>query len=81
MLLLKNQMIFKSTILRMCWAIITGEVDEDLAHLKIGPLNHSRWLSFACRILQFHVSQSNPTKNLCVITEFAIKVYFYSWLI
>ena len=36
---------------RMCWAIITGEVDEDLAHIEIGPLNHSRWLTFACRIL------------------------------
>ena len=63
---------------RMCWAIIKGEVDEDLAHLEIGPLNHSRWLTFACRILRFYVSQFNPTRNLCLITEFAIKVYFQS---
>ena len=63
---------------RMCWAIISGEVDEDLTHLEIEPLNHSRWLTFACRILRFYISQSSPTKNLCLITEFAIKVYFHS---
>ena len=59
--------------------IINGEVDEDLAHLETGPLNHSCWLTFACRILRFYVSQFNPTRNLCLITEFAIKVCFHSW--
>ena len=38
---------------RMCWATITGEVDEVLAYLEIGALNHSRRLPFACRILRF----------------------------
>ena len=28
--------------------IITGEVDEDLSNLEIGPLNHSRWFILAC---------------------------------
>ena len=64
---------------RMCWAIITGEVDEDLSHLEIGPLNHSRWLTLACRVLRFYISQANPTKNLCLIVQFVIKVYFHSW--
>ena len=40
----------------MCWATITGEVDEDLSHLEIGPLNHSRWLTLACRLLRFYVN-------------------------
>ena len=62
----------------MCWAIITGEVDEDLSHLQIGPLNHSRWLTLACRLPQFYVSQVNPTKNLSLIVEFVLKVYFPS---
>ena len=52
---------------RLCWAIITGEVDEDLSHLEIGPLNHSRWFTLACRLLRFYVSQVNPTKNLSLI--------------
>ena len=28
---------------------------------------------------EFYVSQFNPTRNLCLITEFAIKEYFHSW--
>ena len=64
---------------RMCWAIITGEVDEDLSHREIGPLNHSHWLTLACRVLRFYISQANPTKNLCLIVQFVIKVYFHSW--
>ena len=64
---------------RMCWAIITGEVNEDLSHLEIGPLNHSRWLTLACRLLRLYVSQANPEKTLRLIVEFVIKVYFPSW--
>ena len=50
---------------RICWAITNGEVDEDLAHLEVGPLNHLRWLTFAGQILRFYVSQFNPTRSLC----------------
>ena len=63
----------------MCWAIITGEVDEDFSHLEIGSLNHSRWLTLAYRLLRFYVSQANPIKNLSLIVEFVLKVYFPSW--
>ena len=64
---------------RMCWAIITGEVDEDVSHLEIGPLNYFRWFTLACRLPRFYVSQANPTKNLSFIVEFVLKVYFPSW--
>ena len=63
----------------MCWAIITGEVDEELSHLEIGPLNHSCWLTLTCRQLRFYINQANPTKNLSLIVEFVLKVYFPSW--
>ena len=62
----------------MCWAIIIGEVHEDLSHLEIGLLNHSRWVT--CQLLlRFYVSQANSTKNLSLIVEFVLKVYFPSW--
>ena len=60
---------------RMCWAIIPGEVDQDLDHLEIEPLNHSHWITFPCQTLRFNVSQPNST-NLCLITEFEIKAVF-----
>src|SRR5215469_10166957 len=64
---------------RICSSVITGEVDEDLALLEVGPLNHSRWLTLACRILRYYVSVSKPSKNLKIITKFVVKVYFPSW--
>ena len=27
---------------RICWGVIYGDMDEDLALLEVGPLNHSR---------------------------------------
>ena len=60
-------------------AIITEEVGKIFSRLEIGPLNHSHWLTLACRLLQFFFSQANPTKNLSLIVEFVIKVYFPSW--
>ena len=64
---------------RICWSVITGEVDEDLALLEVGPLNHSRWLTLACRILRYYVSVSKPSRNLKTIADFVVKVYFASW--
>ena len=40
---------------RICWAVICGEVDEDLKLLEIGPIVHSRWLTLACRILRLYI--------------------------
>ena len=61
------------------WGVITGNIDNDLAFLEVGPMNHSRWLTLACRILRYYVSISKPTKNLKLIAEFIVKVYFPSW--
>ena len=35
----------------ICWALIHGNVDDDLAYLEVGPIVHSRWLTLGCRIL------------------------------
>lgn len=64
---------------RICWAVILGDVDADLALLEVGGLCHSRWLTLACRILRFYVSVSTPSPKLVIIVEFCIKVYFPSW--
>ena len=64
---------------RFCWGVITGNIDDDLAFLEVGPMNHSCWLSLACRILQYYVSISKHTKNLMLIAKFIKKIYFRSW--
>ena len=64
---------------RICSGVIAGNIDENLAFLEVEPMNHSRWLTLACRILRYYVSLSKPTKNLKLIAEFIEKVYFPSW--
>ena len=34
------------------WALIHGEVYDDLVYFEIGPIVHSRWLTLGCRILR-----------------------------
>ena len=53
-----------------------GSVDANLEFLKVGELNHSRWLTLGCRILRFYVAQEKPTSNLSTLAEFLTKVYF-----
>ena len=36
-------------------AVITGEVSQHLAILKPGPVNHSRWLTTASRLLRLYI--------------------------
>ena len=55
---------------QICMAIILGRVDNDLALLKAGGLLHARWLTLACRILRFCISQATPRKNLLILAEF-----------
>ena len=64
---------------RICSAVMLGSVDANLEFLEVGGLNHSRWLTLGCRILQFYVAQEKPTSNLSTLAEFLIKVYFPGW--
>ena len=64
---------------RICWAVICGEVDEDLKLLEIGPIVHSRWLTLACRILRLYTATCNPSQSLVTLAEYCLKVYFPTW--
>ena len=51
----------------------------DLRTLQVGPVIHSRWLTLGCCILPCYVSFDKPPKNLEILAEFCIQVYFPSW--
>ena len=68
----------KNYAYRIAMAIINGSLTDDLRLLEVGPVVHSRWLTLACRILRFYVSQNKPTKALILITKFCILVYLPS---
>ena len=63
---------------RITMAIINGSLTDDLRLLEVGPVVHYRWLTLACRILRFYVSQNKPTKASILITKFCILVYLPS---
>ena len=67
--------------MRKGYCVMLGTVDEDLSLLEIGPLCHSRWLTLACRILHYYVSQKSPTKNLKTLAQFCILIYFSCWFL
>ena len=64
---------------RICSAVMLKSVDANLEFLEVKGLNHSRWLTLGCRILQFYVAKEKPTGNLSTLAEFVIKVYFPGW--
>ena len=64
---------------RLCMCIMLGDVDDDLALMECGPLCHSRWLTLGCRLCRYYISLQKPTKELRIIVEFCILVYFPMW--
>ena len=50
-----------------------------MAQLEVGRLSHARWLTLGCRILRFYTFQTKPSKNLKILVEFCLKIYFSSW--
>lgn len=64
---------------RICAAVSTGKCSADLAHLKPGPVNHSRWLTMACRTLRLYIATENPSSQLYILAEFILQVYAPVW--
>ena len=64
---------------KICLAIITGNSDDDLQYLEVGPVVHSRWLTLGCKILRYYVSLDEPPQNLEILVNFCLTVYFPTW--
>ena len=64
-------------------AIRTGQLSKTLANLEIGPVNHSRWLTTACRLCRIWISKHGLSKKdvqkLKLIVEFIVCVYIPNW--
>ena len=64
-------------------AIRSGVLPSRLANLQIGPVCHSRWLTTANRFCRMWVSQhgfkGKVAKNLKLIVEFIVGVYYPTW--
>ena len=57
---------------RICKVVMIEMVDEDLALLEVGPLNHARWLTCGNIILRKYVSENKPHPVLITLTKYSI---------
>lgn len=64
---------------RIVNALITGDFPESLASLKIGRLNHSRWITTASRICKIYATTLKPSKILQDLTSYIVNVYAPTW--
>ena len=60
-------------------AIGAGDVPEDLARQVAGPINHSRWLTLAIRLMQLYTRTQNPSPGLVQVVKFIMQVYTVVW--
>jgi hypothetical protein len=66
-------------LLEYMFGIGGGTVDEKYVKRKPGPVNHSRWLTTATRILIIYTRTLSPSENLKVIVTFIVKSYAPIW--
>ena len=66
---------------RICLAIITGRVEDDLAAIEPGPPCVSRWNTLWSRICRVYVGSTRPTHELKRIVIMIIKFSSPMWFI
>lgn len=66
-------------LLRIATMVDSGIVDENLMTLCPGPINNSRWMTSASRILRQYVSEINPSTSLVLLAKYVMCVYIPVW--
>ena len=63
----------------MLYLMDPGLCPPSLAERNPGPLNHSRWLTTANRILRLYIASDTPSEQLITVTTFIMRVYAPTW--
>ena len=58
---------------------MSGHCPKELAASKMGPLNHSQWVTMALRVLMFYMTFENPPEAIQKLAEFKLKHYCVNW--
>ena len=64
---------------RYCKAIAAGHVPANLAQQVAGPINHSRWLTLAIRLMTLYTRKQRPSHGLKLIVTYIVQVYCPVW--
>ena len=62
----------QSLLYQLAVGVQSGHVPASVANRKIGPLNHARWLTLACRVLRVYVSHTLPPEDLVLLVCFIV---------
>ena len=62
-------------------AIAEGKVPDSLVAQVAGPVNHSRWLTLAIRLMILYTRTSRPTKGLKLVVKYILQVYSVIWFL
>ena len=60
-------------------AVGSGVVPPELAGQVAGPINHSRWLTLAVRLLQLYTKTPHPSSGLTKVVKFIVQTYSPGW--
>ena len=78
--IVKNMSTDAQLCYRLCKAVKSGTLPQDLQHIKCGPLSHSRWLTTGQRLVymwtRVHGLSVGDTKVLETLVKFCLQMYF-----
>ena len=60
-------------------AIAAGLAPADLSCRVAGPINHSRWLTLAIRLMQLYTVTPSPSVGLQRVVRYIVQVYVPGW--
>jgi hypothetical protein len=66
-------------LLAYIFGVSSGTIDEKFVHRKPGPVNLSRWLTTATRILYLYTRTEQPSDVLKVLVKYIVNVYGLVW--
>ncbi|XP_065645679.1 uncharacterized protein LOC136076138 [Hydra vulgaris] len=64
-----------------CIAIATGNMSVKYSSWKIGPLNHSRWLTLAIGLMSLYVRVLVPDSKLIILVNYIVQVDVPTWFL
>ena len=78
--IVKNMSTDAQLCYRLCKAVKSGILPEDLQHIKCGPLSHARWLTAGQRAVymwtRVHGLAKEDVKVLETLVKFCLQMYF-----
>ena len=64
-----------------CITCITSVCLRDLAKRTLGKIHHTRWITFATRILFLYMSTPDPSNDLTWLAWFIVNIYAHLWFL